>query len=189
MSGYPKPEKREPEKPISIYEFRKLYGSKKIKAKSKRPKKKLPTQQERFYSSLAWTWLRRYILTKYCDPKTMTVPDYTGTGFLPIKGKDTHVGHFVKSFEGNNSNMATALDERNLLPQHGATNRYHGGKQDLMSVQIDLIHGQGTSAELVRLSKTFKKYSDADFKEIGERYKQKTYDLIKEKGINKWWNK
>jgi hypothetical protein len=185
MPGYPKPEKREKEK-ITAAEFRIKYGSNRVSNKRK-SSKKFPTAQERFYKSTAWCWMRRYILTLHCDPKTMTVPDYTGTGILPIKGSNTHVGHLVKAFDGNSSHMATALDERNLLPQHGATNRYHGGAQDRMAIAIDSYWGPGTSKALVEKSREFKKYSEADLKEVGENYKQKTYSLIEEKGVNKWW--
>lgn len=187
MKPHPKPEKKEKEK-ISAWEFRQKYGTKKIKNRSNKPVKKFKSASERFYKSNAWIWFRRYILTKYCDPKTMTVPNYTGTEFLPIKGKNTHVGHYVKVFEGNNSQMSTAFDERNCLPQSHRDNRYYGGKPDLMAVQIDLIHGSGTSEGLRISSKRWVKHTDSDYKEIAEQYKQKTYELIKDKGMGKWWN-
>ena len=180
----PKPTKKQKEV-ISANDFKKQYGTKKISTKSK--KKSNNSQHYRFYSSNAWRWFRRYIISLYADPETMTVPNFTGWKPLPMKGKETHVGHYIKVFEGSNSRMSIAFDERNVLPQSGQDNRYHGGKQDRMGEKIILIHGEGTAHDLLQKSREVCILRQSHFDDIAHIYKKKTEDICAEKGLGKWW--
>jgi hypothetical protein len=170
-------------KAMSVGDYRKLANTNK---NTKGTKKQSRTVW--FYQSGAWKWFRRYVITFYCDPKTMTVPDFTNNrNPLQMKGKGTHVGHYVKVFNGSNTNMNTAFDFRNALPQNGRDNVYSGGKQDEMSIQIDSIHGEGTSKELVSKSKQWIKYTDYDLEQISDKYKELTHELSEAKNIKFWW--
>ncbi len=168
-------------KSMSVGEYRKLAS-----ISTKKNKKK--TRHDWFYNSSAWKWFRTWAMTVYIDPRTMTVPDFTRNRQpIPVPSKDTHLGHFVKVFEGNSQRMIIAFDIRNVLPQNSQDNRYSGGKQDVMAIEIDKIHGPGTSQELVRLGKNWIKLTDYDLDKIAKKYHRLAIELAEKKGIPYWW--
>ena len=184
----PKPEKRESKAKMSLSEFRKKHqGKKNWTAKtSKSTAKKFPSAHDRFYKSPAWLWFARAMKLKYSDNQGMA---RCATSNVPmsISDKNCHLGHCIRVFEGNNTQMNVAFDERNVMPQTMRENRYFGGRPEVFRDKIDQLHGKGTYNELVRLSKQWRKYTDSELKDLAEKYRLMTYDLLEEKGLKKWW--
>jgi hypothetical protein len=184
----PKPKKKETQK-MSVREFREKYSGKSITTKGKTSGEKLKKRhspQVRFYKSTAWIWFARYIKLTRSDNQGVVICATSKRNFL-ISDRNLHAGHCIKVFESNSTHMNTAFDERNVLPQSSQDNRFYGGRPEIMRDAIDKIHGEGTFAELTILSKHFKKYTDADLKELGAKYRKKTRDLLEEKGLKAWW--
>lgn len=180
----PKPEKREKNK-MTAYEFRKKYGNKKIVAVNNKPK---PPYKKKIYNTTAWKWFSRYIKLLYSDKQGM-VRCQTSGRLMSVSSRNLHCGHCIKVYDGNSTNMNVALDERNCMPQSYQDNRYFGGRPEVMVRLIDQKHGKGTYEELLNLSKTPKFYTNSELKEIAYKYRIKTYELLNEKGIEKWWIK
>lgn len=187
MNPVPKPEKKEKTKPMSVYEFRKKYGSKSIKERKGKFKKPKNSHVSRFYASRAWIWFSRYIQLKYSDERGM-VNCATSGKLMSITDRNCVTGHCIRVFESNNTHMNTAFDERNVLPQSFQENRFYGGRPEVMRDKIDKIHGPGTFEELTRKAKTFKKYTDFEMRGLANKYRLLTYELLsKKKGLSRWW--
>lgn len=86
--------------------------------------------------------------------------------------KQTHAGHFMKR-----QHLATRWDERNVNGQCISCNNYNDGEQYRHGIAIDLKFGEGTAAELDKLSKTVVKLSKIDYEEAIENIKQKIEEL------------
>lgn len=191
MKPYPKPTPKEKSKPLSVAEFRRLYGKSEIKPKTSKSsdlkKKKSLSAHQRFYQSTAWKWFSRYIKLKHSDHYG-ACQCATCSKIISITDGNTAAGHCIRVFEGNNTYMATALDERNVQPQCYQCNRYYGGRPEIMRNKIDSIHGPGTYTELLAKSKQFKKYTDTELKEIATKYRKLVYELLEQKRhLSKWW--
>lgn len=187
MTPHTKPIKKEKEK-MSAREFREKYGSKAIskpKSKGQKFKQKL-SPQKRFYSSTAWIWFSRYIKIRESDSNGVVRCATSGKMML-LGDKNLHAGHCVKVFDGNNTNMNVAFDERNVLPQSSVENRYFSGRSEVMRDRIDQKFGNGTYEDLLIKSKQFKKYTDSELKDIADKYRLKVYELLEVKGLKKWW--
>ena len=74
--------------------------------------------------------------------------------------KKLHAGHFM-----SRTPHSTRWDERNVNPQCFYCNIQLGGNQFVHGRKIDEKHGEGTSDELFRLSKTTVKYTPSDLQE------------------------
>lgn len=180
----PKPQKKDKKK-MTAYEFRKKYAGKKIGAAGKSHK---PPRKKKIYDTTAWIWFSRYIKLLYSDKQGMVKCQTSGHP-MSISSRNLHCGHCIKVYDGNSTNMNVALDERNCMPQSYQENHYFGGRPEIMARLIDQTHGEGTYDELLRLSKIPKFYTDNELKDIAYKYKMKTYELLKEKNIKKWWTK
>lgn len=185
----PKPVKKEKER-MTSYEFRKKYGSKLVTVtnkivtfKSKKPPKK---RKKTFYNNPAWIWFARYMKIKLCNSQGL-VQCATSGQLMRIGTKGCHLGHCIKVRDGNSTNYNVAFDERNVMPQTHKENTHHSGRPEVMRDKIDQKHGEGTYYELVRLSKIPKFLRESELKSISEEYKLKTYAIMKEKGLKKWW--
>ena len=177
----PKPVKRE-KVIITSSEFRKKYGQSVIK--SNKPAKKL--MKKRLYNYPVWTWFSRFIKVLHANNEGL-VKCATSGALFHVSSPNLHAGHCIKVYDGNNTNLSVALDYRNVLPQSSKDNVYSGGKPEIMRDKINQIFGEGTYSELVRLSKQPKYYSEGDYKAKAVLFRERTYKLLQDKGIRKWW--
>lgn len=85
--------------------------------------------------------------------------------------KKIHAGHFM-----SRTPHSTRWHEKNVNPQCYHCNIQLGGNQYLHGIKIDEKHGEGTSEELFRLSKTTVKFSNFELEEMIAHYER----LVKE---------
>lgn len=88
----------------------------------------------------------------------------------PIKQMQN--GHFQ-----SRGKYATRWHEKNTAPQCVGCNMFKQGEQYKMSKYLDEKYGEGTADEMVRLSNTTAKFSDADLLEMIADYKERLKDL------------
>ena len=92
--------------------------------------------------------------------------------------KKLHCGHFM-----SRRHMNTRWEENNVAPQCIGCNTYRSGEQYIFSQNLDRIHGEGTSEEMLILSRQTTKLDLADIEEIWQKYKKLNKELD-EQGIN-----
>lgn len=181
----PKPVKQEKTK-MTSYEFRKYGGAKSLrKYGSQRKVKKVPPKHS-FYKSTAWKWFARYIKLLYANMDGY-VRCQTSGQYFKLGDKNLHAGHCIRVFDANSTNYATAFDERNVMPQSYSENKFYGGRPEVMRDKIDKKFGAGTYEELKVKSKNPVFFIKSDYKEIADKYRVKTNELLKEKRLIKWW--
>ena len=86
--------------------------------------------------------------------------------------KEAHAGHFI-----SRRHQATKYDERNVALQCVGCNTYNQGQQFLFSKYIDNKYGQGTSDELLTLSRSTLKRTSGEIKYLTAMYKDKIKEL------------
>lgn len=154
-----------------------------------KPTRKKKRIKDWFYQSTAWNWTRRYILSYYADDQGF-VECCTCKKKMQLGDKNTHVGHYHKVIQsGGVTNMITAFDTRNMLPQCNRCNWKLGGRPEVMIDKLIEIFGVEEIHRLSQKTRGWKKWTDLELQEITEERKQKTYQLIKQKGLGKWWIK
>ena len=79
---------------------------------------------------------------------------------------EAHAGHFM-----SRRHLATRWDEKNVSPQCPGCNTFRAGEQYAYSLAIDNRYGEGTSEELLMLSRQTKKITDTELTELIEKYK------------------
>jgi hypothetical protein len=141
-------------------------------------------KSKEFYASSAWKACRDYILLLHGNYSNGSwyVKCATGGGIKQFPNRNIHVGHYIKVIDGTKTNFATALDERNMMPQTAAHNRYHGGKQDLMAISIDEYWGRGTVEELNIKRHNMCKLGKFELEIIKKDYDRKYLELANKKG-------
>ena len=80
--------------------------------------------------------------------------------------KKIHNGHFM-----SRRHLNTRWDELNVAPQCAGCNTYRAGEQYIFSQNIDRIHGEGTSEEIMIRSRQTCKLDVNDIEEIWLKYK------------------
>jgi hypothetical protein len=156
----------------------------------KKVKNKLKTPKERFYKSTAWRWFSRCILLKNTiDKKGTTTRCCTCGKLMLVNSRNCHVGHYIKVFDGNNTNYSTAFLELNVGPQCDQCNHYRGGSMDEMAVYIKNKHGKDTMEKLMEIKRQPMKLDAALLEDISSKYKAKFKDILEEKGIQNPWKK
>lgn len=137
-----------------------------------------------FYASSAWKWFSRFVMLSHAKESNGVyfVTCATSGKQMQIPSKKAHCGHLIKVFNGNSTNFATAFDERNVMPQSMAENRYKSGNELKMMMAIENYHGAGTYEELLAKSKTFYKLDKVILKDISDEYRLKFKELAKIKG-------
>jgi hypothetical protein len=148
------------------------------------------TPKDRFYKSAAWKWFSRYILIISTIDVTETTTQCCTCGkWMAVNSRNCHVGHYVKVFDANSTNYATALVEVNTGPQCDHCNHYRGGVMDEMASYIEKKHGKGTVKQLMELKKLPLKLDDAYLAEIADTYRKKFYKELEQRGIENPWKK
>ena len=156
--------------------------------RTKSGKKRLKSPRERFYSSTAWKWFSRYILLYYSIDGTV-VQCSTCDTFKSVNDRECHTGHWIKVFDGNSSNYATAFEFTNLGPQCSKCNNYMGGRERLMANWLKEQHGQEELDRLQMLSKHPFKLDDFTLQQIADEYRTKVNQLLEERGWKNPWKK
>lgn len=122
-----------------------------------------------------WKWFSRYIRLRDANDKG-SVRCFTCGVWRHWKGMDA--GHGI-----SRRNMATKYHEINVQPQCGQCNCFAYGAQDKFAAKVDETYGAGTWDELVRLSRTVKKFSQFELDQMADEYKEKATQAALEKGL------
>lgn len=157
------------------------------KANSK-PILKVKSPHTRFYTSTAWRWFSRYILLYYSIDGAVVQCSTCGTR-KRVNDKEMHTGHWIKVFDGNSTNYATAFEFTNLGPQCSKCNRFHGGRERLMQNWLTERHGSGELERLQKQSKHPFRLDDYIMDEIAFAYKTKFNILLQQKKYMNPWKK
>lgn len=140
----------------------------------------------RFYHTSAWVNFSHYVLLYYADENLMAQCSTDPSFYCEIFKKDICVGHFIKVFDTNSTNYATAFDFRNVGPQSKNEND-RGGNMDAMAVWVEKIHGLGTVEELKQLKRSAFKLDKYTLDEISKKYLALFNEELKRRGIKSPW--
>ncbi len=80
--------------------------------------------------------------------------------------------------------MATKYHEKNVHSQCVSCNHFNSGEQFKYSIRLDDVYGEGTAKELLEMSKTMVKKTDAEIKELQKLYLKKSKEEAKKRNIN-----
>lgn len=147
------------------------------------------TLKELFYSSQAWINFSHYVLLFYADDNFEVRCSTNHAYIYRITDRRICVGHFIKVFDQNSTNYATAFDFRNVLPQSDQENRYKNGNEQEMAKQIELVHGEGTCELLIQKKHEPFKLDKYTLDEISSVYLKKKKELLTERGWNDPWKR
>ena len=162
------------------------YATRKTEVVKEAKKRKSPRQ--RFYSSAAWRWFSRYVLTYYSE-NGITGKCVTCGAIKRLNDKELHLGHWIKVFDANSSNYSTAFEFTNLGTQCSQCNRFMGGRERLMGNYLKSIHGEDELNRLQELSNRPFKLDDYTIDEIAKEYRNKLHNLLKERKWDNPWKK
>lgn len=125
-------------------------------------KKKTVKQHKDRIDRVFHEWIRR-----------RDVDNNTGMGIcVTCKKKLAYKGSNAGHFRGR-QHMATRWDERNVNLQCVPCNNWGGGEAYLYSLHL----GEELSNELLRLSRTVKKFTDSEYLELYDYYNTKLKEL------------
>lgn len=179
-----KPTKKEK---ISSKNFKIKYSKSNVKISNKTGIKKKP-KKKKIYDYPAWRWFARYIKLIHCNSQGI-VKCATSGRYFHVSSKNLHAGHYIKVYDGNSTNLSVAFHIINVMPQCRQDNVYAGGKQDIMMKSIIKIWGEDAFDDMVLISKSPAFLKQSDYTSLAKKYREKTYQLLKEKGIKKWWDR
>ncbi len=91
-----------------------------------------------------------------------------------IHFSESDAGHFI-----SRKYLITRYDERNVHAQCRRCNRFEYGRQFEYSIAL----GQELSQELLQTSRSMVKYTDADWQEIFEEFKDKLNEIKKKQNF------
>jgi len=140
----------------------------------------------RFYHTSAWVNFSRYVLLYYSDENLMVQCSTNPSVYCEIFKKDICVGHFIKVFDTNSTNYATAFEFRNVGPQSKVEND-NGGNMPVMEQWIESTHGSGTVEELKRLKRNAFKLDKYTLDEISKKYLALFNEELKRRNIKNPW--
>lgn len=79
--------------------------------------------------------------------------------------------------------MSTRWEEKNVQFQCKRCNGFRSGEQYLFSLKLDAVYGDGTAEEMLRMSKTLRKFSREELESMYHHYKRLVDDLKSTKGL------
>ncbi|UZS00239.1 hypothetical protein [Chondrinema litorale] len=183
----PKPERTPKKERLTKRQFQQKYTKTQLKGASRFPKiKGVRKGKFNFYKTTAWLWFARYIKLKACN-SDYTVRCFTSNQLLDIRSKNCHAGHCFKVRDANTTNYSVAFNELNVKPQSLQENTFNGGSQDKFIERIIEKYGFEAYDNLRIESKKVKLLPDSEVKRIAKEYRLKTYEILKEKNLKKWW--
>lgn len=136
------------------------------------------------YLELADTWFSRYIRVKYSilvDGEFYCKDIITGKYY---RANNIDNGHFYSRYH-----MATRYEESNCRPQNRSSNRFRGeaDKKKFQDTLIKVI-GQDEFDRITKLAHSSEiKYGEIELKEIANKYRKLTNEIVKRFGGKKWW--
>ena len=143
------------------------------------PKRKYVTKEDKKKAiALADQWFSRFIRLKYSENGLARCS--TCNALKDIRYMDC--GHYQKR-----QHLATRWEDRNALPQCKPCNGFEQGNPEVMAQQLDKIFGVGTAAIMRMKKNNAFKGGVFEIKFLAEEYRKKTYKLLREKGVKKWW--
>lgn len=142
---------------------------------------------KQFYSSMAWRYFSRTILLYYSKKINgdLMVQCSTSGRWYYLNDKNIHVGHYLKVYDSNITNFATAFHELNVAPQCYQDNTFKGGKPDIMRKWLVKKYGEELIQSVEIQSKNIAKLGKFELDIIKEQYKEKFEKLCEIKG-NPW---
>jgi ribosomal protein L32 len=140
-----------------------------------------------FYKTTAWKWFSRYVLL-YHSFKTsegLYVTCSTSGKTLMPNHKNMHCGHYIKVYDGNSTNYATAFEFHNVAPQFYADNTKMGGRQDRMREWLVKKYGSKQVERIEIKRRNHMKLDKVTLKIISDLYRNK-FNVLAEKKGNPW---
>ena len=134
---------------------------------------------KQFYNTTAWKWFRKYHILKHTTKEGLIQCRTSGTWYEADSGK-IHLGHYIKVYDGNSTNFATAFDDRNVLPQSSRDNRYFSGKPDVMRKELIKDWGEEEIEKLEQKKHNFCRLDKFTLDEIAKEYRLKYRSLKSE---------
>lgn len=140
------------------------------------------------YSTAAWGWFRKYVLTYYADNNGIIQCSTSGRYFnLYDRSGKIHLGHFIKVKEATKTHYAVAFDMRNVAPQSLKDNTYLGGKPEVMRKWLVNKFGEQAIEEVEIKKHNICKPDKVWLDEIAKEYRVKFKTLLKERNIKSPW--
>lgn len=142
------------------------------------PKNALHTKTN--WMEVADKWFSRWIRLRDCgvDDGVAYTTDIITNKFYSCKSLDC--GHYYsRYFPG------TRYDENNCWPQNRSSNRFRG-EADKDKFKENIIRRIGQD-EFDLIGKRKNDPLPGTYKEIAEEYRRKVNELVKKRGIQKWW--
>jgi hypothetical protein len=133
---------------------------------------------------LADLWFSRYIRVKYSLPYLAQIVCRDIVTGKPYAAERIDNGHYH-----SRANMATRYEENNCRPQNRSSNRFQG-EADKFKFQENLIKeiGQEEFDRIEKLARNSSfKFGETELKEIADKYRKLTNELLKQKGAVAWW--
>lgn len=134
-----------------------------------RESKKTGLNVNRFYNTSAWLNFSHYVLLFYANEDLEVACSTDPTLWYKITDANICVGHFIKVFDSNSTNFATAFEFCNVGPQSRKENN-HGGNMDQMAIWIEATHGTGTVDKLKAMKRYAFKLDKYTLNEISKKY-------------------
>ena len=169
-----------------IYKKREESAKDKAELEKVRQEVKKGSPVYRFYHSSAWVNFSHYVLLHYADENLMVQCSTNPSVYCEIYKKEICVGHYIKVFDTNSTNYATAFEFRNVGPQSKVEND-NGGNMPVMEQWIEKTHGSGTVEELKQLKRQHFRLDKYTLDEISKKYLALFNEELKRRGIRNPW--
>jgi hypothetical protein len=142
-------------------------------------------KSKEFYSTTAWKYFRKWVILMYAQ-KASDGNYYckcaTSGKMLRVGDKNLHLGHYIKVFNGSQTNFAVAFDERNVAPQSAAENVYKGGNEEKMLDYLEAKWGKQEIEKLRIRKNNICKLDAYTLDLMAKDFKSRLESLIKIKG-------
>ena len=132
------------------------------------------------YKKSAWEWFSRFIRLRDTESDGLAQCITCWTKKHP---KDGDAGHFI-----SRRHNATLFMEINVAFQCKRCNNPRWGNTHpaFREALIDM-YGEEIVRDIEKEALTPKKFTDTEFIAIAQMYEKQVEELLKEKGIDKWW--
>lgn len=142
-----------------------------------------------FYQLTAWKHFSHYVLLHYANEDLDVCCSTNPNLIYHITDSNICVGHYLKVFDQNSTNYATAFEFKNVGPQSRSQNE-NGGNMEEMAKWIERTHGEGTIEELKAIKRKPFKLDKYTLDKIAKHYLNLFNEELKRRGIsNPWKNK
>lgn len=167
-----------------VYKKRIEIANDKAELEKARETKKTGLNVNRFYNTSAWLNFSHFVLLFYANEDLEVACSTDPTLWYKITDGNICVGHFIKVFDGNSTNFATAFEFCNVGPQSRKEND-HGGNMEQMAIWIEETHGAGTVDRLKAMKRHAFKLDKYTLNEISKKYLGLLNDELRRRNIDK----